>query len=352
MLRKSANQARTRSEMEALRHTTSNCEKLGFQPPEPVETLRSIAHLFGSSKSRCGIYLLAFRDHQFYIGQSVNVVSRFSQHRQEWDDLVGFSFLPVRQSQLNDVEERLIRDAEELGMVIRNRLHTSIVVGDTDLDLILAPEEQDAWLASPKQFNKRDPASLMELPSGQVEKFRHHYRRFLDQPQSANVIRLLTTYIHECLPAPQRTEYSFWSLSCMPSTNAATWPRLACINVGGMEVFVLGHYKDAPWKLWGFVNVATDALAEKYGNARELIAAFPGIRFSTARPYRDAGQFQIRLEADDQDFFQLMADSCVMRAAATLALRVMRKRPTFFGKHHCKLLSNAILNADTGAGSN
>jgi len=86
---------------------------LGFPKPAPVTSLRSIAHLFGSAKSRCGIYLLIFPHDRAYIGQAVEVVRRFAQHRGSYENITAFSFIPMARRNLGD-EERLSYEGPKL----------------------------------------------------------------------------------------------------------------------------------------------------------------------------------------------------------------------------------------------
>src|SRR5690349_12249757 len=88
---------------------------LGFSTAEPVGSFHSIAHLFGKTKGRCGIYMLGFPDDSIYIGQAKDVVRRFAQHRRNYSSIATFSFLRTRESKLDDVEVDLIRRAEKLG---------------------------------------------------------------------------------------------------------------------------------------------------------------------------------------------------------------------------------------------
>ena len=69
--------------------------ELGFPTPTDVRGRRSIADLLPKSRDRCGIYLLAFSDGTFYIGQALDVVRRFSQHRKQHDNIVWLE-LPTR----------------------------------------------------------------------------------------------------------------------------------------------------------------------------------------------------------------------------------------------------------------
>jgi hypothetical protein len=62
--------------------------------------------------------------------------------------------------------------------------------------------------------------------------------------------------------------------------------------------------------------------------------------------YRDAGQHQVTLHADDETWCRaLLENGVVRRAAAELMLRVMRKGATVNGQFHCKQLADAILPA-------
>lgn len=315
-------------------------EKLGFEPSAPVFTLRTIAQRFGASRPRCGIYLLEFPEQRFYIGQAVEVVRRFAQHRKNYDEIVGFSFIPVRSEKLDQIERDLIRKAESLGLVILNTVHASNVVGDTDLDMVVSPNDQAEWLSRPADFNNLDTSGSIVLPDAQVARFAEQFRRFDAHPLVNPASDILRTYVRHCIPAPKRTEYSFWMVSCLPSTNRDTWPRLLCVSAGVMELLVIGHHKSRSSDMWGFVTVASDVLSETFPNDEALVRAFPSMEI-VRREYRDAGQHQITLQASsEQCMMALLRHKTIRRAGATLALRVMRKRATIYAKFHCKQLAS------------
>ena len=74
-----------------------NAEKinaLGFSFDQHLDVKGriSVSHLFPKSKPRCGIYLLSFSDDTFYIGQAIDAVKRFSQHRKKYDNIVKLWF--------------------------------------------------------------------------------------------------------------------------------------------------------------------------------------------------------------------------------------------------------------------
>jgi hypothetical protein len=319
---------------------------LGFPPLEPVSSLFSIAQLFGATKRRCGIYLLVFETGVVYIGQAVDVVRRFAQHRRNHDDIIGFSFKPARQTELDDLEVALIFRAESLGLILSNAVHVTNIIGDTDFDLVVPVDEQDHWLNARPILPTRDLTSpKIILPEPQQIRYSKQFSRFNAHPLSSRALALLKVYLSQSVPMPRRTEYSFWSVSCMPATNGA-WPRLICVSAAVMELFVVGWERQDPKLLWSFVNVAEDVLLEHWRSEDELIAAFPFIQI-LKRGYRDAGRHQIGLGVSNGASMELLlADAGIAKAASALTLRVMRKRATIYGKYHCVQLANLALSSN------
>jgi hypothetical protein len=322
----------------------SAVRELGFPELTIVSTLRTIAHLFGTTKERCGIYLLEFPEDKFYIGQAVDVVRRFAQHRHNYDDIVGFSFIPVPGARLDEIERDKIHRAELLGLALLNMIHATNVVGETDLDLVVSPKEQEAWLAGRGNMLSSDAGRIF-LPETQKQRFAHKYWQFSTHHHADQCLAMLRQYVNNCIPSPRRTEYSFWAVSCMPATNRSTWPRLACVNAGIMELFVVGYHIEDPRRMWGFVNVATDVLGGDLWQHSHLQAMRWDIEVLETN-YRDAGQHQVMLHANTVDALEsLLRTEVVRSAAAALALRVMRKRATIFNKFHCPQLAEDILGA-------
>lgn len=323
--------------------TADRISALGFPPPTPVATLPSIAHLFGTTTKRCGIYLLEFPGDRYYIGQAKDVVRRFAQHRQRHPEIIGFAFLQTRVSLLDGRERDLIQRAESLGIVILNTVHVSQVIGDTDLDNVLSPDQQVAWLSAPAAFNHDDGSARIVLPTAHVERSMAKYREFQRQPLYQAASELLADYVTNCIPLPRQTEYSFWVASCLPSTNASTWPRLICVSAATMELFCVGHHKGNPREAWGFLVVALDKLPSTRKGAGALMKRHPDVEFVHSS-YRDAGEQQLRLWTEDtKSLAALLRDETVRQAAAAFALRVMRKRPTIYSKFHCKQLADAAV---------
>jgi hypothetical protein len=327
--------------------SSSPLDRLGFPTPTEVVGLKTVAHLFGSSKRRCGIYLLVLANERFYIGQAVDVVRRFAQHAKTHERIEKFSFIPTAKSKLDAQEKALIFAAENAGLTLVNVVHVSNTYGESDLDDLVSPDELTAWLKAPFQKNGADFATQpIALPMAHVARFEANYARFKDNPFFKTATVLLYRYLDSAVPFPRRTEYTFWAVSCLPSTNRYTFPRLLCLSASVMELFCLGYYKDPELaeELWGFLNVASDVLFDAYGSEAKFQQAYPQIVVRRIS-YRDAGQHQVNLLALSQhDMFDLLNDEAVTKAAAELCVRLIRKRATIYSKFHCPQLVDASLS--------
>lgn len=326
--------------------TWSPASAMGFPALTDVTSLQSVAHLFGATKKRCGIYFLAFQGGLFYVGQAVEVVRRFSQHRKNHDDIIGFSFIAVPKPELDVTERALIFKAESFGLKLTNAVHVTSIVGDTDLDLVVPITHQNDWLAATDRVALSiDSSPKIVLPESQQVRYAKQFSRFERQPLSARSLALLKQYLQTCVPAPRLTEYSFWAVSCMPATGSE-WKRLLCVNAAFMELFVVGHEQRDPTALWSFVNVAEDVLLVHWRSINRLEKKYPFLSVERC-DYRDAGQHQVRLfcQGDAASMEVLLHDPGISKAAATLALRVMRKRATIFSKYHCPQLADLALAA-------
>jgi hypothetical protein len=203
------------------------------------------------------------------------------------------------------------------------------------LDALITPADQEKWLKNPEGFNREDK-----------EKAMLRLQEFEDHPASADCLLLLTIFASCCLPAPTRTERSFWSVSCCPRTGAKTWPRLACVSLSVMEVFVLGYHLAEQDRLWGLINVSKQELWKHYSNLENLRMRYPGIE-RRKQKYRSAGHDQIGLFAKDLETLrQLLSDQAILGASATLNLRLMQQRGTIYPRFHNPALARLMCSAN------
>jgi hypothetical protein len=302
----------------------------------------SVSDLFPKSKSRCGIYLLNFSDETFYIGQAIDAVRRFSQHRKNYNNILKLWFQPIRKDELDETEQRLIQEAELSGILLTNKTFVSNVIGDTDLDLIISSAEQTEWLEKNMQISNDGFDLYTNIELKYKIKYRQNFEKFQQIDNYIELKELLNLYITKCLPAYKKTEMSFWSLSCMPSTNIGTWPRFFCLNVNAMEVFVLGCEKKTK-NLFCFL-VVSNRFNQSQKTIDKLYKNYKSLEIEES-DYRAAGSDQVRLNFTDLQEFKnvLLTENEVVTSIKEMNLRLMRKGGTIYSPFHCFELAKDVL---------
>lgn len=124
---------------------TAVLKSLGFPAMQLVSGRLSIADLYARDK-RCGVYVLRFRGGEYYAGQAVDVSRRFGNHRKAHADIEAITFQPAGKRDLDEVKRQVIHTLEGSSFRLRNIAHMSVVEGERDLDALITPEEQNAWL--------------------------------------------------------------------------------------------------------------------------------------------------------------------------------------------------------------
>jgi hypothetical protein len=322
-------------------HNERVVEDLGFGEVHDVRGRYSVADLLANRRRRCGLYLLDFDDGLFYLGQAVDAVRRFGQHRNIYTNIVRFAFQPVSKSDLDWKEHWCIQEAERTGLPITNRAHVSQVRGKTDLDLLVDLEEQEQWRRNPRPLIRPELGLRREFPDSHRNRCRQSFSRLQALPEFPKVVRVLRHYVRRCIPAFSRTEQTFWSLSCLPSTNQRTFPRFAAVSFAIMEGLVLGWDAKDESVTWAFVTVAPSRLNGGLGWKGGRGSTLPSVS-TEQRDYRSAGFDQITLRVESAwQMLDLLREPSIEAAAREMNLRLMRKGPTAYAKFHCPLLADA-----------
>lgn len=325
-------------------------DEWGFPERHDVAGRFSIADLIPRTKKRCGVYLLEYADGFLYVGQATDVVRRFAQHRQQDDHIVAISFRPVRRAELDTVERDLIRRVEAAGLPLTNRIHVSQIHGGCDLDDLVSPSDQQSWLAT-GQWQPTDRRRVrIVLEADYRVRGANAYRRFSRLPHAESVIENLRRYVSLCILAPTTTEFSFWIVSCLPSTNQHTWPRYAAVSMNGMETFVVGHLKEDLTQIWALWNLSRSSLLEDQSRAG-FLARHPGVQIHDGVDYQAGGFDQITLHVDGLNALEaLLDDDVVQHSARLLNLRLMQKGATVYSRfHHFELADQLLESLSTPA---
>jgi len=323
--------------------------ELGFKEIQDVEDRHSVAEAFPPSRGRCGIYLLVFNSGLFYIGQSVDVVQRFGQHRLVHEDIVGLSFQRVARQKLDEVERDLIWKAESRGLPLTNIVHVADVIGETDFDLLMSAEAQQEWIQDPRNHAALELAQERNrIGNQQSLRYEKRFAKFQRHPHAEEVVGILRRYLCNCMPAFRRAEGSFWSLSCLPSTGGKTWGRLAVVNVRSVEVLAMGQSaaSEARDFTWGYFNIAESILKEVLGGMRGIRQVFAEPHFTIERNcYPSAGQDLLQIRTYEISFLSEALDiPDVQRAARVMNLRQFRKGACLYSKFHCPQLAELVVS--------
>ncbi|MBQ1066091.1 MULTISPECIES: GIY-YIG nuclease family protein [unclassified Micromonospora] len=304
-----------------------------------VDGAGSIAHLLPRSRGRCGIYELTFADGERYVGQAVDVVARFGMHRQKWHDIVEIAFRRVPRDRLDEEERDQIRRRESAGVRLRNVVHTAGRLGAADLDRILPPPRQQRWLAGHEPC--RIPLALGEGDPDLRRRTRHQFDRLrADARFTAEMGRLVGAYLRLTIPAPEQTERDFWTLTALPGTNAARYPRLFTVSVHALETLFVCHDRRRPQAPHIRLNI-DETVARSQFRTRLRLRAMGAAR----APYRvRPGVLALEFESVESAHDALTRPQ-IVKAARRLNLDLMRKGPALNWKTHCPDLVRHVLSS-------
>lgn len=315
-----------------------------FPDFKDIEGRLSIADLFPTS-GRTGLYLLRFRNDEYYVGKTMNVVARFAAHRQRHKDIVAISFQRVGATKLGLKETSAIDDANYRRLPVRNVDGILDPIPQSDLDLLIAPEVQDRWLQRgerietemPKWRPKATPAALTR------------YRDLVEMPDWDQVKPLAAKYLSTCIPAPLVTERLFWTVSALPGMYRKTSViDLIRFNIFWQEtLFIRAADATSPYKFGLFV--AESALPDRAIPVGHRLVNDRDEQFRWAT----GGSDQICLAGDYAELRACLDDADVVRAAKEFARGLMRKGavPRNRAEAHCAPLVDDLLRLATGCGA-
>ncbi|MGN6803286.1 MAG: hypothetical protein ACTHJN_15400, partial [Ginsengibacter sp.] len=271
-----------------------------------------------------------------------DVVKRFRQHCMSYDNIMHVWFQSVEQENLDGVERQLIHNAESDGLLLINKMHVSSLVGESTLDNVISPTQQEEWIENGKPISD----GAFDLYSTIEDKYKIRYRKRFDKLKEGEnypiVKRILNTYIQNCLPAFKKTEKDFWSLSCLPATGGHTFRRYFCMNVNFMEVFVAGFDAELN-EPFAFLVLST-LFMRTPKDINRILTKYPEMDI-IERNYKAAGVDQVSIYFSDLKQVEdiLLTEPVIVQSIRELNLRLMRKGPTIYSNYHCFDLVKDVL---------
>ena len=311
----------------------------GFTRSFNVETRRSIADLF-KKNDRCGIYVLHFSDDVYYVGQAVDVVRRFVQHKKTYDDIVMLYFKDVSRTNLDEVEVEILGTVESSFRVRIINL-ASAPQCESELDDVVSEHEQEKWL--------NDSCHSIDTSKRFVDdilrsKYTRAFNKMIRDSKFENLfLPVLRKYIGKCVIEPYRTEVSFWGCSCLLRYSSKTNTVYSRVNLFWQEVFTLAYLHDDNCPIYSFhvsrsiLDKTTDAeVKRRYGKFKTL--------FADDHYYQKGGQDQFCVSLYDRDeALKILDDELFVRSAKLFNLRNMKKGAHVYARYHCMDLADLIL---------
>lgn len=313
------------------RQNTLDGDKLTFaQYRVPTEV--SLSAVLPASSSRCGIYVLHFDDGHFYVGQALDVLTRFAAHRRRWGQrVVAVDFAAASPAHLDSLERRTIQRLERDGFGLYNSALVGLPMGESPLDLVVDRVEQERWLDA-SAAAAYDLAERLELARTRTRSG-PKFRKLASRGDYQGIRFALFLYLLEVVPWPHETERRFWSMTSLPSTKRTReHHRLSAISINNVETLVVNEVLDEEgWFLGGFLNVAP-GVASPHG--------WPMRRHT----YRTVGEVDTIAFGGWEGLLDLLEKPDVIDAARQTALGLMRKGSGMMAKYHDENLADDVFS--------
>lgn len=266
---------------------------------------------------RCGIYLLAFEDGDWYVGQAVDVVLRYLDHRKRFENIGRVFFKSVPREELDREEWRLVSLLEDdwRWPCLNIRL-SSRPKGPSGLYELVSEDVLTRW--------KTEPSCILEV--GQARAFPELERKLAERkvamerhPLAEDVRALASQYVRTVVPMPRTTEYDYWSLACHAGQQSELLLR---VSMSWQEVFALFAVDDT---IEAAFQVAKSGLPSTWFASRLFKLRHPRVSMNP-HSYESGGSDQVRLVAiGARAVERLIADPHFIRAAREMNSRLMRK---------------------------
>jgi hypothetical protein len=173
-------------------------------------------------------------------------------------------------------------------------------------------------------------------------KYAARFQKLLRRPQAGEVLEILGLYGRTCLPMPRRTERTWWSVSCLPSTSDKPLVR---VNASWMELFTL--YADGDGIRSRFIVHLSDFTTDRSLDPDRVDETF--LEGSVAAPEdvgwffpRGADMFGIKVRGA-VSIRKFLARPRAVRAVRTFNLTHMNRGRNAYQASHCYSVADHML---------
>lgn len=361
--------------------------------------LEAFRHLqaCASTNKRSGVYLHIYTSGTLYIGQSINILTRFDTHRRlgHLDDVQWVAFLPCPASRCIEKEAELIARADRLGLPLLNRSVRGgepLALTGLLLDELFPPAAQDDFIdrvlerAAALSLRGRLATLVRSAPEKELE----GWRTLSAHPKAERILAFARRVRRIALPELTDTfaplcaddiEFNWWIATTNKKNDYPTVQHLS-ITVGRRTLLECFSYKTLPETVYARLTLAPEpvtrgAAAEKL--RQKLLAAawygpepgtlktpealhdpkwspvFGRIYPNDALREKDIRRAVTRAGMEEPvgllgtlDFMEAaLSEPLVMRALALEALAAMRFSLVLKPENHNRLVAEAIRSAES-----
>lgn len=301
------------------------------------------------AKNRSGIYVLGFEDDEQYVGQTVELTTRFASHRRRWSDISTLEWHPCAKGVLSEREQQVIAGRIASGAKLRNIRHARGPLGVSPLDSVVTRDEQLAWINGEDPFDGADSDRLVD------EEQRLKKRASFEKLQKHEFFTLaalaLNAFVSLTIPRPAATERQFWVLTAMPGTNRSKGhQRLATLSINKVEVFWLfATEMEGQRFFWGQLQLSRSQLTDRLGTTdfgSALLTDPPEMLAFEEAGYETSGGDGLRIRFFSTSWFDLLQNRGVVEAARSFNLMLLRKGTSPLGHHHNYDLTDWAIDPD------
>lgn len=205
-----------------------------------LEDPSTVAPIF--AECRRGIYVLHFDNGERYVGQTTDVVTRYSTHRHgsrhhsPWADIVAIEFQEIPEGDLDGPEREAIQKHRQQ-YVLRNKVFNFGHSEPSVLDPVVPLQVQQHWATGHPSYEPEPFVSAAQREAGPIPKLLTKRRAQEILPSGKHVwevvIDELAQIVAHVIPNAVETAGRFWSISDYPETAGG---RFATLNVGWLEL--------------------------------------------------------------------------------------------------------------------
>lgn len=285
-----------------------------------------------------GIYILEFKNNEYYIGQAKKIQIRIRQHHKKYNDINTIYFKPIVEGLLLLEENNTISIFETNNLRIRNLKQIEFLN-------IFNESNQHRWVNDLK-FNSLTGIKFDNLVVR--EKFKDRFLILKEKPYFDELIPLLAKYLKLAIPNYLASEFNYWNITCLPNYLKEE-NCISRININSVPVLSIFEESN---KSLTFMVYASKLPYIKYlnqNNIDSLLDQIPTLRLDLRDSFGEKTEGdEIAILINQIDFQKALDNQLVLTSIRLFNLRMMNnvgkelkyRRTTF----HCLDFSDLIIN--------